>query len=128
MAEDTWQPVRETPAPFRRNLADEEKDPANLPSAFHEDTPNGPGSKTPIDFPITIPIHVEGPTSSIQFPVSSPDHGLDSPRPSSMMRSRFDSFGDFDVPTPFIRSRVHSRLDLQPSAEPGWRTRRESTA
>lgn len=130
MAEDTWQPVRETPAPFRRNLVDEEKDPANLPSAFHEDTPSGPGSKTPIDFPITIPISVEGPTSSIQFPASSPDHGLDSPRPSSMMRSRFDSYGDFDVPiaTPFIRSRVHSRLDLQSSVEPGWRTRRESTA
>src|ERR1700691_2968603 len=107
MQEDrTWELVNENPAPFRRGLTDEEKDLANLPNAFSNDnSPTAPGSKTPIDFPITVPVSIEGPpTSSIQFPGSSPEHGLDSPRPS--MRSRFNSYGDFDVPTPFIRSRV----------------------
>jgi len=128
MQEDiTWEPVSENPAPFRRGLTDEEKDLANLPNTFtNDESPIAPGSKTPIDFPITVPVSVDGSTSSIQFPGSSPEHGLDSPRPS--MRSRFNSYGDFDVPTPFIRSRVQSRLDSIPTGEPGWRTRRESTA
>lgn len=132
--EHSWEPVRENPAPFRRGLTDEERDPQNLPNTFSNDnSPTAPGSKTPIDFPVTIPVTIEGPTngstSTIQFPASSPDqHGLDSPRPSSTMRSRFNSYGDFDAPTPFIRSRVHSRLDSIATGEPGWRTRRESTA
>lgn len=130
-----WEPVRENPAPFRRALTDEEKDPENMPNSFNSNdhSPTAPGSKTPIDFPVTIPISIEGPgngtTSSVQFPVSSPEHErLDSPRPSSTMRSRFNSYGDFDVPTPFMRSRVQSRLDQFSTGEPGWRTRRESTA
>lgn len=130
-----WEPVRENPAPFRRALTDEEKDPENMPNPFssNDHSPTAPGSKTPIDFPVTIPISIEGPTngstSSVQFPLSSPEQErLDSPRPSSIMRSRFNSYGDFDVPTPFIRSRVHSRLDQFNTGEPGWRTRRESTA
>ena len=126
----SWdQTVLENPAPFRRGLTDEEKDLSNLPNTFTDDSPTAPGSKTPIDFPITVPVSIEGPTpsapSSIQFPGSSPERGMDSPRP---IRSRFNSYGDFDVPTPFIRSRVQSRLDTVPVGEPGWRTRRESTA
>jgi 1-phosphatidylinositol-3-phosphate 5-kinase len=142
MVEDhAWEPIRENPAPFRRGLTDEEKDLSNLPNPFsnsasNDDSPLAPGSKIPIEFPITVPVSVDGSgatiaTSSIQFPGSSPEHGgLDSPRPGSVtMRSRFDSYGgDFEVPTPFIRSRVQSRLDSLPSGEPGWRTRRESTA
>jgi 1-phosphatidylinositol-3-phosphate 5-kinase len=131
--EQTWEPVSENPAPFRRGLTtDEEKDLTNIHNGGfnNDDSPIPPGSKTPIDFPITVPVSIEGlqmPTSSIQFPGSSPEHGLDSPRPGSAIRSRFNSYGDFDVPTPFIRSRVQSRLDFIPG-EPGWRTRRESTA
>ncbi|EGO31097.1 hypothetical protein SERLADRAFT_353741 [Serpula lacrymans var. lacrymans S7.9] len=124
----TWEPVREITAPFRRNLADEEKDPVTSSSAFNDHSPTAPGSKTPIDFPVMVPVS-EGPMSSIQFPMSSPDqHGPDSPGGTSMMRSRFNSFGDFDVATPFIRSRVQSRLDQFISMDAGWRTRRDSTA
>ncbi|KAF5384947.1 hypothetical protein D9615_001145 [Tricholomella constricta] len=124
-----WEPIQDNPAPFRRALSDEEKDPAGLANGFHHaESPTAPGSKTPIDFPITMPINIEGPTSSIQFPIGSPDNGLDSPRPNSRLRSRFDSYGEFEPSTPFIRSRVHSRLDSVSNIEPGWRTRRESTA
>ncbi|KAF8204364.1 hypothetical protein K438DRAFT_1819712 [Mycena galopus ATCC 62051] len=117
-----WKPLRENPAPFRRGLSDDE---VNLPDPFStEDSPTGPGSNTLV-FPGAIPIDVDAP-SSIQFPKGSPDH-LDSPGPR--LRSRFNSYGgDFEVPTPFIRSRVQSRLDSFASGEPGWRTRRESTA
>jgi 1-phosphatidylinositol-3-phosphate 5-kinase len=126
-----WEPVSDNPAPFRRGLSDEEKDTDQLSTTFNgnDESLIAPGSKTPIDFPITVPINVEGSMSSIQFPVSSPEQaGLDSPRPQSRRQSRFNSYGDFDAPTPFIRSRVQSRLDNIAAGEPGWRTRRESTA
>lgn len=128
-----WEPIRENPAPFRRGLSDEEKDPGHMTNTYSNgESPNAPGSETPIDFPIIMPIQVEGPMSSIQFPIGSPDQGLDSPRPHSSLRSRFNSYGnsygDFEVATPFIRSRVQSRLDNLITGEPGWRTRRESTA
>ncbi|KAH7906473.1 hypothetical protein BJ138DRAFT_1071661 [Hygrophoropsis aurantiaca] len=124
-----WEPIREGTAPFRRNLDDEDKDPANIPDTFNNaHRPIVPRSKTPIDFPITIPVDIDGSTSSIQFPLSSPEHtGPDSPGPYSVIRSRFNSFGDFEVSTPFIRSRVQSRMDNFPTLE-GWRTRRDSTA
>jgi 1-phosphatidylinositol-3-phosphate 5-kinase len=124
-----WEPVQENPAPFRRALSDEEKDAATLSNGFHSgDSPGALGTKTPVDFPTAMPINLDGPMSSIQFPIGSPGDGLDSPRPRSRRRSRFNSYGDFDVATPFIRSRVQSRLDSISLGEPGWRTRRESTA
>ncbi|KAJ7269256.1 hypothetical protein B0H12DRAFT_1094894 [Mycena haematopus] len=118
-----WEPLRENPAPFRRGLSDDE---VKVPDPFStEDSPTGPGSKATFEFPGAIPINIDAP-SSIQFPKGSPDH-LDSPGPR--LRSRFNSYGgDFEVATPFIRSRVQSRLDSFASGEPGWRTRRESTA
>ncbi|KII94016.1 hypothetical protein PLICRDRAFT_50006 [Plicaturopsis crispa FD-325 SS-3] len=120
-----WEPIHESPAPFRRGL-DEEKE-AVSPSFNHNESPTGPGSKTPIDFPTTSPAG-DGSMSSIQFPVSSPEHiALDSPVSQSMLRSRFNSYGEFEAVTPFIRSRAQSRMDSMPT-EPGWRTRRESTA
>lgn len=123
-----WEPVQDNPAPFRRGLSDEEKDSGSLTNGFQNaDSPTAPGSKTPI-FPMSMPISVEGPMSSIQFPIGSPDTGLDSPHPQNRLRSRFNSYGDFEQATPFIRSRVHSRLDSVSTGEPGWRTRRESTA
>ncbi|OAX36749.1 hypothetical protein K503DRAFT_867357 [Rhizopogon vinicolor AM-OR11-026] len=125
-----WEHVRESTAPFRRNLSEDEKDPLAITN-FNENTSPAamaPRSKTPVDFPVTIPVNVEGTMSSIQFPLSSPDqHGPDSPGNYNAMRSRFNSFGDFDVNTPFIRSRAQSRLDNFPTLE-GWRTRRDSTA
>jgi 1-phosphatidylinositol-3-phosphate 5-kinase len=128
----SWEPIYEISAPFRRGLSDEEKDPVTLSTSFtHDDLPPTTRAKTPIDFPVTVPISVEVlTTSSIQFPISSPEHhhGPDSPRPASRHRSRFNSYGDFDVATPFIRSRVQSRLENIVAGEPGWRTRRESTA
>ncbi|KAF9245716.1 hypothetical protein BU15DRAFT_85418 [Melanogaster broomeanus] len=128
-----WEPVRDVTAPFRRNLVEDEKDPAALHQQQNQACPTpttAPRAKTPIDFPITVPVDVEQPTTStIQFPLSSPEHGPgpDSPMTYEAMRSRFNSFGDFDGATPFIRSRVQSRLDSFPTLE-GWRTRRDSTA
>jgi len=127
--EGVWEPVQENPAPFRRALSDEEKDSGNLANPFSNDESLiAPGSKTPVDFPVSVPINGGGPMSSIQFPMGSPDRGQDSPRPQSRLRSRFNSYGDFEVATPFIRSRVQSRLDNVSTGESGWRTRRESTA
>ncbi|KAJ7146219.1 hypothetical protein C8R44DRAFT_756873 [Mycena epipterygia] len=120
-----WEPLRENPAPFRRGLSDDE---VNVPDSFStEESPTAPGSKATFEFPGAIPINMDAP-SSIQFPRGSPDH-LDSPGPNNRLRSRFNSYGgDFEVATPFIRSRVQSRLDSFTGGEPGWRTRRESTA
>ncbi|KAJ7070594.1 hypothetical protein C8F01DRAFT_1106988, partial [Mycena amicta] len=119
-----WETLSDNPAPFRRGLSDDE---VNVHDPFSpEDSPTASGAKANFEFPGAIPINIDAP-SSIQFPKGSPDH-LDSPGPYRM-RSRFDSYGgDFEVATPFIRSRVQSRLDNFPGAEPGWRTRRESTA
>ncbi|KAL0580699.1 Mitochondrial distribution and morphology protein 12 [Marasmius crinis-equi] len=111
----------DNPAPFRRALSDDEKDIGNLPSTFADDSPTAPGSKTPIDFPTMKSPNGDG-TSSIQFPTGSPEHAPDAPWPSDFR------YADFDAATPFIRSRVQSRLDNLISGEPGWRTRRESTA
>ncbi|KAG6874420.1 hypothetical protein C0995_015156 [Termitomyces sp. Mi166 len=122
-----WEPFQDNPAPFRRALSDEEKDSAGLTNGFSE-SPKASGTKTPVDFPVSVPISVQGPMSSIQFPIVSPDNNMDSPRPHSLLRSRFDSLGEFEQATPFIRSRVQSRLDSVTNVEPGWRTRRESTA
>ncbi|KAI0718883.1 hypothetical protein C8T65DRAFT_637242 [Cerioporus squamosus] len=124
--------LRENPVPFRRALTEEDKDPMSMADKFQRDnSPTAAGSNTPIDFPVTVPVTVEGATSSVQFPMSSPEqsHAMESP---GVLRSRFNSYGDFDASPPFIRSRVQSRLGESFSAtafgEPGWRTRRESTA
>lgn len=128
--EDSWGPQTSIPiAPFRRGLVDDDKDLSIVTDVFPRDSSAvGSGTKTPLDFPQTIPIP-NGAMSSIQFPMSSPDRQPDSPGPQSMPRSRYNSYADFDSSTPFIRSRVQSRLtDYLMAGEPGWRTRRESTA
>ena len=128
--EDSWGPETSRPiAPFRRGLVDDDKDLSIITDVFPRDSPAaGSGTKTPLDFPASIPIP-NGAMSSIQFPLSSPERQPDSPGPRSMSRSRYNSYVDFDSSTPFIRSRVQSRLtDFFMAGEPGWRTRRESTA
>lgn len=128
-----WEPVSHQVAPFRRGLADEEKDSVEVSDPFvRGHSPTAPRSvgRTPIDFPITVPVSTDGTMSTIQFPGGSPeqpDDG-DSPRPSSLLRSRADSYAETELPTPFLRSRVQSRLGDFGAGEPGWRTRRESTA
>ncbi|KAF8640401.1 hypothetical protein AX17_000070 [Amanita inopinata Kibby_2008] len=126
-----WEAVREYPTPFRRALSDEEKDSGQLnhlnATYIQDDFLLMPGTSTPVHLP-SGPINSESTPSSVQFPVGSPDYLQDSPRPHDRLRSRFNSHGDSDVSTPFIRSRVQSRLDNIPSIEIGWRTRRESTA
>ena len=121
---------RENPVPFRRAFTEEDKESTPVSDKFQrDDSPAGMGSKTPIDFPVMMPIGGNGATSTVQFPVSSPDqpYSVESP---GVMRSRFNSL-DLDGP-PFIRSRAQSRLGESFSGggigEPGWRTRRESTA
>ncbi|KAI0361121.1 hypothetical protein OH77DRAFT_1417327 [Trametes cingulata] len=124
--------MRDNPVPFRRALTEEDKDSVTIADRFHRDnSPTAAGSKTPIEFPVTVPVTVEGATSSVQFPVSSPEQhsAIESP---GVLRSRFNSYADFEGSPPFIRSRVQSRLGESFSVgafgEPGWRTRRESTA
>jgi 1-phosphatidylinositol-3-phosphate 5-kinase len=109
------------PAPFRRPLPDEEKDHGDVVS-FNLDIPLN--SKGHVEFPTTTkPITIDTSMSSIQFPIGSPEH---SPRPLS--KSRGGTYGEYEVATPFIRSRVQSRLDTSFDTEPDWRIRRESTA
>ncbi|KAF9015759.1 hypothetical protein BDQ17DRAFT_1229974 [Cyathus striatus] len=122
-----WESIRDNPAPFRRAVTDEDKDTDDIPSFSQEGSPTTSGSKPMVEFSVTKPINIEAPTSSIQFPVGSPDF-LDSPRATSRSRPGAAPYGDLEVATPFIRSRVHSRLDSVVNGEPGWRTRRESTA
>ena len=128
-----WEPIRDSTAPFRRTVTEDEKDPATLGQQQDRAyTPPGTAAraKTPVDFPVTMPLNVDkSAMSTIQFPLTSPEHfpGPDSPLTYGAMRSRFNSFGDFDGATPFIRSRVQSRLDNFPTIE-GWRTRHDSTA
>ncbi|TDL28185.1 hypothetical protein BD410DRAFT_782156 [Rickenella mellea] len=127
----TWVPIGSQAAPFRRGLADDDKDSVLPSDSFTRDqSPIAPRSatKTPVDFPITVSVPQDGPVSSIQFPGGSPEQ-LDefgSPRAPSLFRNRLDS--ESDVQTPFLRSRVQSRLGDFGIGEPGWRTRRESTA
>ncbi|KAH9081792.1 hypothetical protein EDB83DRAFT_2503024 [Lactarius deliciosus] len=127
--EDSWVPQAwKAAAPFRRGLVDDDKDLSIVTDTFPQvGSPMASGVKTPLDFPATIP--VPGALNSIQFPLSSPDRVPDSPGPQSVPRSRYGSYADLDPSTPFIRSRVPSRLtDFMMAGDPGWRTRRESTA
>ena len=122
-----WEPVRDNPAPFRRGLSDEEKGVGQPPSSFDQDHLSlRPEGKSQIQFPSMQPINIDTPTSSIQFPLSSPEH-IGTPRPLNRTKASSTPYGEFEVATPFIRSRVQSRLDTTFEAEPGWRTRREST-
>ncbi|KAH9065873.1 hypothetical protein EDB87DRAFT_1776509 [Lactarius vividus] len=127
--EDSWGPQAwKAAAPFRRGLVDDDKDLSIVTDTFPQvGSPMASGVKTPLDFPATIP--VPGALNSVQFPLSSPDRVPDSPGPQSVPRSRYGSYADLDPSTPFIRSRVPSRLtDFMMAGDPGWRTRRESTA
>ncbi|EFI28703.1 1-phosphatidylinositol-3-phosphate 5-kinase [Coprinopsis cinerea okayama7 len=112
----------DNPAPFRRPMSDEGDELDGLGNAFlQEDFPAGMTPDAGVEFP-SRGLSVD--VSSIQFPLGSPEN--DSPRPESRLRNPL--YGDYEVATPFIRSRVHSRLDSIVAGEPGWRTRRESTA
>ncbi|KAH9178847.1 hypothetical protein EDB89DRAFT_1901620 [Lactarius sanguifluus] len=109
--EDSWGPQAwKAAAPFRRGLVDDDKDLSIVTDTFPQvGSPIASGVKTPLDFPATIP--VPGALNSVQFPLSSPDRVPDSPGPQSVPR------------------RVPSRLtDFMMAGDPGWRTRRESTA
>lgn len=117
-------------APFRRGVADEDKDiVVSVPFPSDQSPGSHSRSKTPIEIQAGIPASVNVSKSTIQFPVSSPEHrhDLDSPRHDGM-RSRVNSYVDMETPTPFLRSRVQSRLDELSTGEIGWRMRRVSTA
>ena len=123
-----WEPIRDNPAPFRRGLSDEEKDVGQPPNSFDQDHLSpGPEGKNQIQFPSAQPINIDVSTSSIQFPLGSPEY-TGTPRPLNKMKTSSTPYAEFEVATPFIRSRVQSRLEATFEAEPGWRTRRESTA
>jgi 1-phosphatidylinositol-3-phosphate 5-kinase len=124
-------PVRA--APFRRAVFPEDDKVSDVTVIEPDQPPPRDTSKrarSPVEFPQTIAVPQDG-LSSIQFPGSSPDPAMvDGPFSTGLTRSRYSSFADIDsVPTPFIRSRVQSRLmDNMATAEAGWRTRRESIA
>lgn len=122
-AEDLHDLRSDLPVPFRRALSDE--DPVSLSDKFKHDYSPGNGCKTPVDFPLTVPIQTEG-TSTVAFPISSPDQPF-GPETPGMPRSRYNSYADFEGPIP-MRSRVQSRLGGEHFGEAGWRMRRESTA
>lgn len=116
------------PAPFRRALTEDDRDAMSDSGAFPpESSPTGPrsGAKTPTDL---APLPVNGSKSTIQFPGGSPENALDSPYYAGAMRSRVNSHAENEGHTPYLRSRVHSRLNELNVGEGGWRTRRESTA
>ncbi|VDB86931.1 unnamed protein product [Peniophora sp. CBMAI 1063] len=113
-------------APFRRAMGDDEGHDGPLASSYaHPMSPAGTRSKTPVDFPVSAPLG-DGATSTIQFPQSSPERNTDSPGPFG--RLRYDSVADWDTDTPFIRSRVQSRLVDLMTPDGGWRERRDSMA
>lgn len=125
IGDESWDPPRGNPLPFRRAWSDEEKDSDNISNPFSGD--NSPtGARSIVELPGSIA--GDGKTSSIQFPVGSPDLSTGSPGPQNRLRSQFNSYADLEAAAPFIRSRVQSRMDNLASIEPGWRTRRESTA
>jgi 1-phosphatidylinositol-3-phosphate 5-kinase len=117
-----WSAIDRVAPPFRRGIEDDDADTQPL-AAFD-------GAGVPVTPSTTLPGGIAFPTndltqqSSIQFPVSSPDRS-EFTRPGQ--RSRVNS--EIEAQTPFMRSRVQSRLnDLMNAGEIGWRTRRESTA
>ena len=124
--------LRENPVPFRRALTEEDKEPTPVMDKFQRDNlPADIGSKTSIDFPVTVPVTGGSATNTVTFPVSSSDPPYSAESPG-VIRSRFNSM-EFPGHPPFIRSRVQSRLggesfNSSTFGEPGWRTRRESTA
>jgi len=113
-------------APFRRGLGDEDKENITVSEVFNQVSPSisRDESRDSANDTVTVTLPTDNGTSSIQFPGS--DDGPQSPGPYGILRSRIDSSTD-DIQTPFLRSRVQSRLG-QFWGEPGWRTRRESTA
>ncbi|KAF8584674.1 hypothetical protein K439DRAFT_1566358 [Ramaria rubella] len=122
----------DSPAPFRRNLADEEperqRDVLDLDAPAQDTLTTGVDSQSTIQFPTGDTVG----QSTIQFPRSISIEGssfsADTPRPMSMRTSRVNSFAETEIAAPFLRSRVQSRLEWSGGPEPGWRTRRESTA
>ena len=117
--------IHPTVVPFRRNLSNDETEPIQIPSSGHERSISAQSSKLPVEFPITVPVSGNGAISSVTFPGSPPEHAVDY---TDDMRSRINSsYGDFEGSgTPFVRSRVQSRIPDNFGSEPGWRTRRES--
>ena len=115
-------PVKRVAAPFRR-IQDEEPDNLVIDTSMSANT--GP-LPTPANENVVFPALDNQGQSTIQFPGGSPEQGNERP---GFFRGRVESDTD-NLQTPFMRSRVQSRLaDLGLLAgDAGWRTRRESTA
>ncbi|KZS91899.1 hypothetical protein SISNIDRAFT_550694 [Sistotremastrum niveocremeum HHB9708] len=128
--EDMYESTIDMPAPFRRPLSDEDKDSAVAES--YAPTPSIEMANKAVTFPSSRSPS-DPAKSSIQFPGSSPEtlqaSSAGSPHRMSYIRSRVNSYAETEMPTPFLRSRVQSRLsDSYDLGEPAWRQRRESTA
>ncbi|KAF5352664.1 hypothetical protein D9756_005838 [Leucocoprinus leucothites] len=121
-----WGPVLDNPAPFRRALSEDGDGGQSQLENLQSDLSIAIEPTTPAELNTTGSMNIPGTTNFIQFPMGSPERGVDSPLPSG---HQLQPSGEFEMATPFIRSRVQSRLDnISPVVEPGWRTRRESTA
>jgi 1-phosphatidylinositol-3-phosphate 5-kinase len=119
--------IHSTVVPFRRNLSNDEAEPIRIQCSGNERDLPAHSQNDSVDFPITVPVPGNGAISSIAFPGSPSEHALEY---TDDIRSRINSsYGDFDgTGTPFVRSRVQSRIPDNFGPEPGWRSRRESTA
>lgn len=123
----------ETPAPFRRNAADDEHEKVEKEALHLDSAPETPSISVESQNSIQFPTTTDGGAgqSTIQFPGSTSNDSQfnsETPRPSSLRTSRVNSFAETEIAAPFLRSRVQSRLDWMAGSEAGWRTRRESTA
>lgn len=127
----------ESTAPFRRNISDEDKvDVMTTNSKSVDISPDGPGPNVSLSLNGELLEHGSSPTrpdmgdrqqSTIQFPGSGPAEN-DSPRPSLRTVRVSSAVESSDLRAEMLRSRAQSRVGYSLVGEPGWRTRRESTA
>ncbi|KAJ3571559.1 hypothetical protein NP233_g3674 [Leucocoprinus birnbaumii] len=121
-----WGSILDNPAPFRRALSEDGEGDQSQLESFASDVSIAVEPTTPAEPSTAAPNSIPGTTNFIQFPMGSPERAADTPLPNG---HQLQPSGEFEMATPFIRSRVQSRLDnISPIVEPGWRTRRESTA
>lgn len=134
----TWDDSNST-APFRRNISDEDRVEVMTTNSKNLDvSPDAPAPEISLSIngqtidqgnSPTRPEMGERQQSTIQFPGSGSSSELESPRPSfRTIRINSSALETSDLRADMLRSRAQSRVGQSLIGEPGWRTRRESTA
>ncbi|KZV84292.1 hypothetical protein EXIGLDRAFT_293756, partial [Exidia glandulosa HHB12029] len=124
-------------APFRRNISDEDKvEVMTTASKNVEVSPDDTAANVSLSLNGELLDQGSSPTrpemgdrqqSTIQFPGAGPAE-TDSPRPSLRTVRISSTLDSTDLRAEMLRSRAQSRVGPSLFGEPGWRTRRESTA